>query len=186
LIGDRRAFSCPDWRAEQYASDRGIHRKRNNAWPFLPQEKRLVNCRTLSRVVCRCSVEQRIDTWAMRPTQRMRSGCTLSAYKHLDQFRGQAQMSTWLVAIVSNVRGCNYGEGHGRSTSLSTSNSETKRDTGFSERLVHFGRVQQEEYRKAELHGHLMQFVEELSPPLRRHFNCVTWMVSVRVKQRRF
>jgi RNA polymerase sigma-70 factor (ECF subfamily) len=26
----------------------------------------------------------------------------LSAYKHLDQFRGQAQMSTWLSAIVSN------------------------------------------------------------------------------------
>src|SRR5271156_6907352 len=26
----------------------------------------------------------------------------LSAYKHLDQFRGQAQMSTWLTAIVNN------------------------------------------------------------------------------------
>ena len=26
----------------------------------------------------------------------------LSAYKHLDRFRGQAQLSTWLVAIVSN------------------------------------------------------------------------------------
>src|SRR6266446_9008051 len=26
----------------------------------------------------------------------------LSAYKHLDQFKGQAQMSTWLTAIVSN------------------------------------------------------------------------------------
>src|SRR5438309_3058582 len=26
----------------------------------------------------------------------------LSAYKHLDQFRGQAKMSTWLTAIVSN------------------------------------------------------------------------------------
>src|SRR2546426_3197636 len=26
----------------------------------------------------------------------------LSAYKHLDQFRGQSQMSTWLTAIVSN------------------------------------------------------------------------------------
>src|SRR3989454_3192702 len=25
-----------------------------------------------------------------------------SAYKHLDQFRGQSQMSTWLTAIVSN------------------------------------------------------------------------------------
>src|SRR3984957_9492162 len=26
----------------------------------------------------------------------------LSAYKHIDQFRGEAQMSTWLNAIVSN------------------------------------------------------------------------------------
>src|SRR5271168_5415589 len=26
----------------------------------------------------------------------------LSAYKHLDQFQGQAQMSTWLTAIVTN------------------------------------------------------------------------------------
>src|SRR6202453_313746 len=26
----------------------------------------------------------------------------LSAYKHIDQFRGEAQMSTWLTAIVSN------------------------------------------------------------------------------------
>jgi DNA-directed RNA polymerase specialized sigma24 family protein len=26
----------------------------------------------------------------------------LSAHKHMDQFRGQAQVSTWLVAIVSN------------------------------------------------------------------------------------
>jgi RNA polymerase sigma-70 factor (ECF subfamily) len=25
-----------------------------------------------------------------------------SAYKHLDQFKGQAQMSTWLTAIVTN------------------------------------------------------------------------------------
>src|SRR5271167_3331820 len=26
----------------------------------------------------------------------------LSAYKHIDQFRGEAQMSTWLTTIVSN------------------------------------------------------------------------------------
>jgi RNA polymerase sigma factor (sigma-70 family) len=26
----------------------------------------------------------------------------LSAYKHIDQFRGEAQMSTWLTAIVAN------------------------------------------------------------------------------------
>src|SRR5579863_10428221 len=27
----------------------------------------------------------------------------LSAYKHIDQFRGDAQISTWLTAIVSNA-----------------------------------------------------------------------------------
>jgi hypothetical protein len=26
----------------------------------------------------------------------------LSAYKHLDQFKGQAQLSTWLTAVVTN------------------------------------------------------------------------------------
>jgi RNA polymerase sigma-70 factor (ECF subfamily) len=26
----------------------------------------------------------------------------LSAYKHFDQFKGQAQMSTWLMTIVMN------------------------------------------------------------------------------------
>src|SRR5439155_2105700 len=32
----------------------------------------------------------------------------LSAYKHLDQFRGQWQMWTWLTAIVSNGAGMQW------------------------------------------------------------------------------
>src|SRR3989441_5052387 len=36
----------------------------------------------------------------------------LSAYKHLDQFRGQSQMSTWLTAIVSNCARMQRSEEH--------------------------------------------------------------------------
>lgn len=39
----------------------------------------------------------------------------LSAYKHLDQFKGQAQTSTWLTAIVINcARICICADGHAR------------------------------------------------------------------------
>jgi RNA polymerase sigma-70 factor (ECF subfamily) len=94
----------------------------------------------------------------------------LSAYKHLDQFRGQAQMSTWLVAIVSN---CARMQLRRRPRQIHVSlNDQFGDEQGYalSERLVHFGPSPEEEYRKAELHEHLMQFVEELSPPLRRAF----------------
>jgi RNA polymerase sigma-70 factor (ECF subfamily) len=94
----------------------------------------------------------------------------LSAYKHLDQFRGQAQMSTWLVAIVSN---CARMQLRRRPRQIHVSlNDQFADEEGYtlSERLVHFGPSPEEEYRNAELHEHLMQFVEELSPPLRRAF----------------
>jgi RNA polymerase sigma factor (sigma-70 family) len=94
----------------------------------------------------------------------------LSAYKHLDQFRGQAQMSTWLVAIVSN---CARMQLRRRPRQIHISLNEQFGDEQghtVSERLVHSGPSPEEEYRKAELHNHLMQFVEELSPSLRRAF----------------
>jgi RNA polymerase sigma-70 factor (ECF subfamily) len=94
----------------------------------------------------------------------------LSAYKHLDQFRGQAQMSTWLVAIVSN---CARMQLRRRPRQIHVSlNEQFGDEDGYavSERLVHVGPSPEEEYRKAELHERLMQFVEELSPPLRRAF----------------
>jgi RNA polymerase sigma-70 factor, ECF subfamily len=94
----------------------------------------------------------------------------LSAYKHLDQFRGQAQMSTWLVAIVSN---CARMQLRRRPRQIHVSlNEQFGDEEGYtvSERLVHFGPSPEEEYRKAELHEHLVQFAEELSPPLRRAF----------------
>jgi len=94
----------------------------------------------------------------------------LSAYKHLDQFRGQAQMSTWLVAIVSNSARMQLRR-RPRQIHLSL-NEQFGDEEGYmvSERLVHFGPSPEEEYRKAELHEHLLQFAAELSPPLRRAF----------------
>ena len=94
----------------------------------------------------------------------------VSAYKHLGQFKGQAQMSTWLVAIVSN---CARMQLRRRPRQIHVSlNEQFGDEQGYtlSERLVHFGPSPEEEYRKAELHEHLLQFAEELSPPLRRAF----------------
>jgi RNA polymerase sigma-70 factor (ECF subfamily) len=94
----------------------------------------------------------------------------LSAYKHLDQFSGRAQMSTWLVAIVSN---CARMQLRRRPWQLHVSlNDQFGDEEGYtvSGWLVHFGPSPEEEYRKAELHERLIQFAEELSPPLRRAF----------------
>ncbi len=35
----------------------------------------------------------------------------LSAYKHLDQFKGNSHISTWLTTIVLNSVGCSCGGG---------------------------------------------------------------------------
>ena len=94
----------------------------------------------------------------------------LSAYKHLDQFRGQAQMSTWLVAIVSN---CARMQLRRRPRQIHVSLQEQFGDEDgytLSERLVHFGPSPEEEYRDAERRERLLQFAQELSPPLRRAF----------------
>jgi RNA polymerase sigma-70 factor (ECF subfamily) len=94
----------------------------------------------------------------------------LSAYKHLDQFRGQAQMSTWLVAIVSN---CARMQLRRRPRQIHVSlNEQFGDDQGYTvaDGLVDCAPSPEEEYRRSELHERIMQFSEELSPPLRRAF----------------
>jgi RNA polymerase sigma-70 factor, ECF subfamily len=99
----------------------------------------------------------------------------LSAFKHLDQFKGQAQMSTWLVAIVSN---CARMQLRRRPRQIHMSLDDQFGDQqGYtlSERLVHCGPSPEEQYRRAELHECIMQFAEELSPTLRRAFQLRTF-----------
>ena len=94
----------------------------------------------------------------------------LSAYKHLDQFKGQAQMSTWLTAIVTNCARMQLRR-RPRQTHLSLDEQfGEEQEYSLSERLADRGPSPEDECRSAELHGRLMQFVEQLSPPLRKAF----------------
>jgi RNA polymerase sigma-70 factor (ECF subfamily) len=95
----------------------------------------------------------------------------LSAYKHLDQFKGQAQMSTWLTAIVTNSALMQLRR-RPRQTHLSLDERfAEEQGNPLAERLAHQGPNPEDECQNAELHGRLMQFVSQLSPPLRNAFH---------------
>jgi RNA polymerase sigma-70 factor (ECF subfamily) len=94
----------------------------------------------------------------------------LSAYKHLDQFKGQAQMSTWLTAIVIN---CARMQLRRRPRQMHLSLDERfgeEQEYSLSEQLAHRGPSPEDECQKLEMHGHLLGLVAELSPPLRKAF----------------
>ena len=94
----------------------------------------------------------------------------LSAYKHLDQFRGQSQMSTWLTAIVTN---CARMQLRRRPRQIHVSLDERlgeEQEYSLSERLSDHGPSPEEECGNSELRRRLMQLVEQLSPTLRRAF----------------
>jgi RNA polymerase sigma-70 factor (ECF subfamily) len=94
----------------------------------------------------------------------------LSAYKHLDQFKGQARMSTWLTAIVINCARTQLRR-RPRQTHLSLDERfGEEQEYCLSERLADCGPSPEDECRKSELHGRIMQFVAELSPSLRKAF----------------
>jgi RNA polymerase sigma-70 factor (ECF subfamily) len=94
----------------------------------------------------------------------------LSAYKHLDQFKGQAQLSTWLTAIVTNCARMQLRR-RPRQTHLSLDEQfGEEQEHSLSELLADRGPSPEDKCRESELHGHLMQFVAELSPSLRRVF----------------
>lgn len=94
----------------------------------------------------------------------------LSAYKHLDQFKGQAQMSTWLTAIVTN---CARMQLRRRRRQPQVSLDERigeDQEYCLSDRLADSAPSPEDECRKSEFHGRLLQSVAQLSPSLRRAF----------------
>ena len=94
----------------------------------------------------------------------------LSAHKCLDQFRGEAQMSTWLAAIVINCARMQLRRRpHQPHVSLDEPSGDGQEYYWF-ERLAWSGPSPEDECRKSELHGRLMECVEQLSPSLRRAF----------------
>jgi len=94
----------------------------------------------------------------------------LSAYKHLHQFKGQSQMSTWLTAIVINCARMHLRK-RPRQTHLSLDERFGEdQEYSLSERLAHSGPSPEDECRNSEMDRRLTQFTEQLSPPLRKAF----------------
>jgi RNA polymerase sigma-70 factor, ECF subfamily len=94
----------------------------------------------------------------------------LSAYRHKDQFRGEAQMSTWLTAIVSNSARMRLRK---RPRQIHVSLDEPigeEQEYSRSEQLADARPTPEDECRSSELQARLKDLSAHLSPPLRKAF----------------
>jgi RNA polymerase sigma-70 factor (ECF subfamily) len=94
----------------------------------------------------------------------------LAAYKHLEQFRGQSQMSTWLTTIVCN---CARMQLRRRPRQIHVALDERIGDNqeySVLERLADSGRTPEDECRIYELNARIRTFAAQLSPTLQRTF----------------
>ena len=91
----------------------------------------------------------------------------LSAWKHLDQFKGTAKMTTWLTTIVTNSAltqlrrrprhphiSVDERVGHEQEPSISETLADTRSNA-------------ESECIRSELHGHIMESLRKLSPAMR-------------------
>jgi RNA polymerase sigma-70 factor, ECF subfamily len=94
----------------------------------------------------------------------------LSAYKHIDQFRGEAQMSTWLTAIVSNSARMHLRK---RPRQIHVSLDEAigeEQEYTMSDKLADCRPTPEDECRIFQLRARLEELATQLSPPLRKAF----------------
>lgn len=92
----------------------------------------------------------------------------LSAFKHLDQFKGSAQMTTWLTVIVTN---CALIQLRRRPRHPHVSLDERfdeKQDFHASDRLADTKPGPEHECLRSEMQGLVMQHIAKLSPALRK------------------
>ena len=91
----------------------------------------------------------------------------LSAYKHLGQFRGQAQLSTWLTTIVTNAALMKLRR---RDSYLSLDEEQGEDGLTFSERLPDSKPSPEEVCSTSEARDRLVEGAKQLSPKLRQAF----------------
>lgn len=94
----------------------------------------------------------------------------LAAYTHLDQFRGQAKISTWLTTIVLN---CARLQLRRRPRYIHVSIDESGEElqpVSILERLADKRPNPEDQCRESELRERLTHFRRQLSPSLRRTF----------------
>ena len=94
----------------------------------------------------------------------------LAAYTHLNQFRGQAQISTWLTTIVLN---CARMQLRRRPRQVQVSLDESSAELqprSVSERLADHRHSPEDQSIESELSARLSHLHRQLSPTLRRTF----------------
>lgn len=93
----------------------------------------------------------------------------LSAYTHLNQFKGESQISTWLTSIVLNsARMRIRRQASHRQVSLDAQCDET--GLAWSDKLADARPDPEETFRKTQLREVLERFVEKLPPRIRPAF----------------
>jgi RNA polymerase sigma-70 factor (ECF subfamily) len=94
----------------------------------------------------------------------------LLAHQHIGQFRGQAQISTWLTAIVSNSARMQLRKRPRQiHVSLDEPIGEEQGHT-LSEQLANCWPSPEEECQSSEFRARLRELATQLSPPLRKAF----------------
>jgi RNA polymerase sigma-70 factor (ECF subfamily) len=130
--------------------------------------------REMEEALCRCLPSFQRTAWRYlrnaADAEDAVQDALLSAYKHLDQFKGQSQMSTWLTAIVTNSARMQLRR-RPRQNHLSLDEQiGGEQKYSVSDLLSERGPTPEEECRTSELHRRLTQFVAQLSPSLRNAF----------------
>ncbi len=93
----------------------------------------------------------------------------LSAFTHLDQFRGQAKMSTWLTAIVINAARMKLRR-HSPQAQISLDETHGEQDLRLAEMLPDHQPNPEEVCCRRELAERLADATTQLSPALRKTF----------------
>jgi len=91
----------------------------------------------------------------------------LSAYKHLDQFKGTAKMATWLTSIVTNSALTQLRRRPRKPHVSLDERLDEEQGYYLSDRLADARPSPEDECMWSETHGHLLDFLAELSPTLR-------------------
>ena len=94
----------------------------------------------------------------------------LAAYKHIDQFRGQSQMTTWLTTIVRNCALMQLRKRHRLIHMPLDEQIGEERKYSVSERLADPRPSPEDVCRGSELTAHVRKCTALLSPSLRRTF----------------
>src|SRR6267154_4526050 len=89
----------------------------------------------------------------------------LSAYKHLGQFRGQAQLSTWLTTIVTNAARLQLRRRH-RGSYVSRDEEQGEDGLTMSERVPDSRPGPEELCSTSQARDRLVEGVRQLSPTL--------------------